>query len=168
MYLVFETIEEFQQYAKDKSWQVSVEIDLNTLADRKFILKIHDVAVGHLQSQICRIGDESMQALSFKESELKKLDVLYRNSSLIEYLLKYKGVSDIQVKSNSLTFRYHDRYAVQRHCGKSVNDVELVDLTSGNACVMTMTHFTDIINKIDKAIEKFGSEDEYQIEIETI
>ena len=108
-----------------------------------------------------------MQVLSFKESELKKLDVLYRNGSLIEYLLKHKSVSDIQVKSSCLTFRYHDRYAVQRHHGKSVNDIQLVDLTTGNACVMTMTHFTDIIDKIDKAIEKFGSEGESHIEIET-
>lgn len=167
MYLTFESIEEFQQYVKDKSWQISVEIDLNTLTDRRFTLKIHDASVGHLQSQICQIGDENMQALSFKESELKKLDVLYRNSSLIEYLLKYKDVSDIEVKSSYLTFRYHNRYLVKHLDRKSVNDVELVDLTTGNACVMTMTHFTCIIDKVDKAIEKFESEGEYHIEIET-
>ena len=59
MYLTFETIEEFQQYAKDKSWQVSVEIDLNTLADRKFTLKIHESAMKtckhyHLKNQNLR------------------------------------------------------------------------------------------------------------------
>ena len=99
------------------------------------------------------IDCEKTQMIAVDDYDLAKIDHAEDNLNLLYLISKSNDVKDLDIAPTSIDFIYKDRYAV-KVMTRSTDDLMIKDLTTSEFEIVTLPHFSQIFEILDKNIKE--------------
>ena len=147
-YSVFSTEAELRYCIRSDSGLTEVKINQDSLT---VSLKGKDLVKVDLHK--ASIDCEKTQMIAVADYDLARVDHAEDNLNLLYRIIKSDDVKDIDISPTSINFIYKDRYAI-KVTSRSIDDLMIKDLKTSQFEFVTLSHYSEIFEILDKNIKK--------------
>lgn len=146
--LMFETIEEIQDYAETFQSNIRFEIE----SDDTILIRMHDEVVARLKYQSVTWNHGEPETHIVRGEDLEKFDFLFEHIEVLEQLVASKDVKEINVRTVGVTFIYKEERVTCIFSRDSDFVILRIESEDKGLRFMSLNHFSEVFETLDKHI----------------